>query len=1155
MWSKLGVQEARLFEDWHSAKQPRKNSHILVEHNEVLSLRAQCQEAITALEGTWSKTSAASPHEGVRLREKMRGFTTQLMTALTQLSSKTRSVIKRLHTTNRQKDLKTQKDLRAQGPRDKAAPFAAAVKLTCGDGAGFLSWDAALSELSKTPEALSRTTKGRRKQNPLSRDAMRCAAECIRMNGVSSAREVGLAAGFELTTPGEQSRLVEQLLSGLPVMLVRKARVSSNIRPGATTLIVDLTNNAYVGFVMDCHSSLFPDSSPVAVTAPGTARLSGQGRPPMHKTNPKLVSTVRDFMDQNEKKADPRRRTSTIFTGVSMPELRLYVLGKLDIEVSERTLRRLGAPRNKQHKSAVLYKSEINFKVAAKKNDGRHDLTGNGQASAADINVARELFAMHESETVSIGIDTMNKIKVGPLAVSRYHQIKRVYMVDDFPQYDSHDFPVPGYHLDAAGVLDLCPTPGEGEQNVCGNRGRRARSLSRDRKGVLLMAPRSVSCPPAAHRHTLSQVWDGRDRHGRLRKVFPTSGKGHVYLRACKFYTSNITKWVHAIHDFMQNRRHAAASSSKPVALLIQADGGPDCTPESVSNIIMYGRLWMALDLAVMAVLIYASGLSALGAIEHLWSPLSTALTGVQFSACVEGEDTPPVAQSGLDVPQRRQKEARVFDTALKELKSLFKKVIWCGHKVRATVIPCSDAQFTDWSKAALPSLAQPTRQTFGAPPRIDDYGLVHDLHKAGAATIRDTPAFRALREEQMFYLAHLDRGKLRIVFTKCRQPQCACNGAHEPWQEGFLKDFTFLGSRLPTVTPSENLAGHYKTLLDHFRTPAAKRARSDTYLPSRIKQALGWCCAGCKSYAFTSKTDRKDHMKTVHGALVRGTPKAELPVKPRLCVCGQKFLSNWYLKTHQNRCDVAKKKTKKKKKGRFSESERLKKPPTVPAPPLMVPEPPLKPTATKPGPGHRRNPNLGPDTVPAEPKQGPATLKVPELKAELKARNLSVEGLKAVLVARLKESIATEKRSPATMKVLELKAELKARDLSVEGLKAVLLARLEEVVTTEKSAGASAEAPAEEKASVEAVPAQPKDRRRRPPKAKPPAMPTPPLKTVEQKQIQTPPAGSTSKRKVTDHAQPAAIIKRPKGHKDSTVEEPPRQLTPYELRRLANIR
>ena len=57
-------------------------------------------------------------------------------------------------------------------------------------------------------------------------------------------------------------------------------------------------------------------------------------------------------------------------------------------------------------------------------------------------------------ECVSVSCDTMNKIKVGTLAVSRYHQIKKIFMKDDNPRTPDHDFPLK-YKLIPNGIMVL----------------------------------------------------------------------------------------------------------------------------------------------------------------------------------------------------------------------------------------------------------------------------------------------------------------------------------------------------------------------------------------------------------------------------------------------------------------------------------------------------------------------------------------------------------------------------------------------------------------------------------------------------------------------------------------------------------------------------
>ncbi|CAB3999111.1 Hypothetical predicted protein [Paramuricea clavata] len=52
-------------------------------------------------------------------------------------------------------------------------------------------------------------------------------------------------------------------------------------------------------------------------------------------------------------------------------------------------------------------------------------------------------------------MDDMAKIKVGAPAVSRYHQILRIFYSSDMPNLNDHDFPVPNYLLSVSGYLFL----------------------------------------------------------------------------------------------------------------------------------------------------------------------------------------------------------------------------------------------------------------------------------------------------------------------------------------------------------------------------------------------------------------------------------------------------------------------------------------------------------------------------------------------------------------------------------------------------------------------------------------------------------------------------------------------------------------------------
>ena len=61
--------------------------------------------------------------------------------------------------------------------------------------------------------------------------------------------------------------------------------------------------------------------------------------------------------------------------------------------------------------------------------------------------------------------------------------------------------------------------------------------------------------------------------------------------------------------------------------IIIIGDNGPDYNPSSYKNMFLFGRLWKNTFLDSLTITTNPAGLSAHNDIEHLWSPLSNALT------------------------------------------------------------------------------------------------------------------------------------------------------------------------------------------------------------------------------------------------------------------------------------------------------------------------------------------------------------------------------------------------------------------------------------------------------------------------------------------------------------------------------------------------
>ena len=68
----------------------------------------------------------------------------------------------------------------------------------------------------------------------------------------------------------------------------------------------------------------------------------------------------------------------------------------------------------------------------------------------------REFSQKFSDEVMALSCDDMNKLNVEDgMMVSRYNQIRRIYMIDDSPDYEDHDFNSPGYKTIPSGYMVL----------------------------------------------------------------------------------------------------------------------------------------------------------------------------------------------------------------------------------------------------------------------------------------------------------------------------------------------------------------------------------------------------------------------------------------------------------------------------------------------------------------------------------------------------------------------------------------------------------------------------------------------------------------------------------------------------------------------------
>ena len=97
---------------------------------------------------------------------------------------------------------------------------------------------------------------------------------------------------------------------------------------------------------------------------------------------------------------------------------------------------------------------DVNTRVGTKSNCYR-ELYEDAHYLFARNKYRREFVSLYPKNSVMISTDDMATVKVGPPAISRYHQIKQMFLEEDQPNYPDHDFPVPGYLLNVSGYMTL----------------------------------------------------------------------------------------------------------------------------------------------------------------------------------------------------------------------------------------------------------------------------------------------------------------------------------------------------------------------------------------------------------------------------------------------------------------------------------------------------------------------------------------------------------------------------------------------------------------------------------------------------------------------------------------------------------------------------
>ena len=334
------------------------------------------------------------------------------------------------------------------------------------------------------------------------------------------------------------------------------------------------------------------------------------------------------------------------------------------------------------------------------------------------------------------------------------------------------------------------------------------------------------------------------DRLGREHLKCAYTGPVLTYIRNNIFHNNTCLEHVNDLLPICVE----SVKNGKTV-LICYVDNGPDYSPTSVKNILLYGRLWQAADLDIFTAVSHASGWSAHNFIEHAWSMMSRRLTCVTFSACEEGEDLPPYRNSKLSDSERKSKEMKILDKAAHDLCSY-----WTG------------ATFDEFPVIPLPVLSS---------GRDNPIPTADDIVSFIEAPLRDIRAgkHKAVLEEFRFLSKHADRRHNEITFSKCQfSRDTICDYCHKnPVRSKKVLDvLRQAGGRLFEPTPSTQFDDHYMTFLEMYEKSKSgeKLATADEHLPSELikdaKERLG-ACSVCPAWMFTSKTEKDRHNSVLH--------------------------------------------------------------------------------------------------------------------------------------------------------------------------------------------------------------------------------------------------------------------------------------------------
>lgn len=680
------------------------------------------------------------------------------------------------------------------------------------------------------------------------------------------------------------------------------------------------------------------------------------GRPSLVSQFPEIVRAATSFVKANGYRAHERRRKQSGKVGVSLREIRDHLVSTVPglNTISINSVARLMQPPRRGTVAGTRYRGVVEARVPGKRNQYR-EFHKDQHYLFAQVAYRREFTAMFDNECAIFSCDDMNKIKVGALAVSRYHQIQRFFPVDDAPNVLDHDFPIPGYLIIPSGYMRLLskakemPTSTGEDMSMFRDEGLNDNCEVSVNTAAKFMAPQVTDPPPTTAVTAIATVGASTIREPNLQPstistmVTTSSAAGETIL-SVQVQTRSVVSEATTVHIEVSSMQAASSTSvlspaaprtqstikdsllrphfklphTGPVTVCLRSGRFHGSTCEIhihdmkpiIERVTSEGRTVITLIVDGGPDWSTASLMNALYFLR-LWKLCNLDLLCVTSFAARYSAYNPiehlwsvlskKLASVRLSAIAAGDEKAPHFLAGIsEELKKAKEEEVFDDA--------ISEIADVHWNKTVFdefPVIPVPVKCNDQI---ASDHDRVSKFLKAPLRDIRDGSTYSDLLSEYRFLLAHTNRHHNEIVFMKCGRsacPHCSENPVRAKEVFSFLRDRNM---SLFYPMPSKEHVGHYCTYLEMCSKKPEEIPEADSYLPSFQDNNHGRC-PHCPNFVFLSKTEKKRHFQVYHPKRrAAQTTKVAQTQKRFKCTyqssdvraCGLQFGSIYQLRKHR---------------------------------------------------------------------------------------------------------------------------------------------------------------------------------------------------------------------------------------------------------------